>query len=470
MSRNSKQRRDTRKKRQQRRGPTAPREDFGYGGFGSGCGGPGFDGDGFDGDPLGPEPRREPPDHERELYELMRVAAASGFGRDRDGATFAGALGSIVELADLVSWERVESAISGLLASMLVSVLESGWQPVEISHLAARDVGGSETRLLTVLIGAHAVDHGAYHRAPPRWVDQLTDLGVNAHAVTGVAALRHWMRVESVTRASFWGPALKLLSRIATVGPLPALLPPPSRWNSAATHGPERESDSKILNRIRGLLAKAESSEFAEEAEMLSAKAQDLMTRYAIEAAMLDSTADTDLTAEVRTRRLLITNPYPDAKTALLDAVCRSNGGKVLWHKEYGLVSIVGMPVDLDLCELLFTSLLVQSSHALREAGTERFARTPSFRRSFLISYASRVAERLAEARDRAAAAASSEYGTALVPVLTARTEAVDDVFAEHFPETVAVKPSITNRSGWISGRRAAENADLTGGRRKIPD
>ncbi|RMB71755.1 DUF2786 domain-containing protein [Rhodococcus sp. SBT000017] len=72
--------------------------------------------------------------------------------------------------------------------------------------------------------------------------------------------------------------------------PLDKLLPPPAQWTaqSAAT-GPGRATDSKMLGRIRGLLAKAESTQFPAEAEALSAKAQDLMTRYAIDSALLDT-------------------------------------------------------------------------------------------------------------------------------------------------------------------------------------
>ena len=41
--------------------------------------------------------------------------------------------------------------------------------------------------------------------------------------------------------------------------------------------------DEKKLSRVRALLAKAESSSFPEEAEALSAKAQELMTRHALD-------------------------------------------------------------------------------------------------------------------------------------------------------------------------------------------
>ena len=42
-----------------------------------------------------------------------------------------------------------------------------------------------------------------------------------------------------------------------------------------------------MLSRIRALLAKAEATEYAEEAEALSARAQELMAKYSIDQALL---------------------------------------------------------------------------------------------------------------------------------------------------------------------------------------
>jgi len=77
------------------------------------------------------------------------------------------------------------------------------------------------------------------------------------------------------------------------------------------------------------------------------------------------------------------------------------------------MATVVGMAVDLELVDMLFTSLLIQATRALTEAGNVRITeggyqparlnRSPSFRRAFLLSYATRIGERLAEAGQRAA-------------------------------------------------------------------
>ena len=160
-----------------------------------------------------------------------------------------------------------------------------------------------------------------------------------------------------------------------------------------------------MLSKIRALLSKAEATTFVDEAEAFTAKAQDLMTRYAIDEALLEDSAGE---AEVVARRIHIDNPYAQAKVQLLSTVGAINRVRVVWDDHHGMASVVGMAVDLQLVEMLFTSLLVQATRALTEAGNAppaqpgyrsgRMNRSPSFRRAFLLAYATRMGERLAEA------------------------------------------------------------------------
>jgi hypothetical protein len=225
-----------------------------------------------------------------------------------------------------------------------------------------------------------------------------------------------------------------------------------------------------MLGRIRGLLAKAESTDFPEEADALTAKAQELMTRYAVDEAVVDAERGDSLAEQVQTRRVHLENPYPEAKVRLLDAVARANGVRVIYLQTLGMATMLGMPVDLDLVDLLFTSLLVQATRALAAAGRagDRGTRSPSFRRTFLVSYAARIGERLTEARDQATDAAAAARGTALVPVLRRRDQAVDDVFAEMFPQTYELRTTLSNARGWYAGRLAADTADLSSPRAQV--
>lgn len=360
----------------------------------------------------------------------------------------------------------VVSDVGQFLDYGIDQVFNRGWQPAEVVHVVRRELGTSSTRLTTALVHVHAHRTSARSTAPSAWVDQLEDLAPSS-ASTAAGAFERWRMTESASATHGWLRVLTTIGLFNRLGPLTPLVTVPADWGSAATARAEKP-ESKVLNTIRGLLAKAESTSYPAEAEVLSAKAQDLMTRYAIDNAVLDAREQTSLTDQVGSRRLLIDNPYPEAKASLLQAVSQVNGVRSIWLKSYGLITIVGMPVDLDLCDLLFTSLLVQSSHALTEAGDDADGRIPSFRRSFLLAYAARIGERLMQARDRAARAASGDYGTALVPIMTERSEAVGTVFDELFPATTPVTQSVTNTRGWVAGRVAADAADLTGGREKI--
>jgi hypothetical protein len=254
---------------------------------------------------------------------------------------------------------------------------------------------------------------------------------------------------------------------------------------AAGPAGSAGQADERMLSRIRALLAKAEATEYAEEAEALSARAQELMAKYSIDQALL--AAESGRKDAPSGRRIAVDNPYEAPKTSLLQAVATANRCRVVWSKEVGLATVVGFEADLDAVELLFTSLLVQASAAMLHAGSRQDAygrsRTRAFRQSFLVSYAIRIGERLAQAAEHATREAAAEQeaaagqpagdvagagsarntGTALVPFLAARQQAVDDAVDELFGGTLRRGRSVrvTDAEGWASGRAAADLASL---------
>ena len=380
---------------------------------------------------------------------------------------------TVRQLADLEGSRFADPVldwVSRILDGSMDHVFGTGWQPTEFVHAVRREFGTRAARLTVTVIGAHAGRTSAHKTAPAQWRDQLDELGIAPDSAPARGYLSAWCASENADPTDTWTAILSFLGYCSYLIPLTPLLAAPANWSEgmAASSSASRGPEPKILARIRGLLAKAEATPYAEEAETLSAKAQDLMTRYAIDSAVVDAAAHTSLRDRVVTRRLLVDNPYPEAKVQLLQCVADSNSVRVIWHQRFGLVSTVGMPIDLDLCEMLFTSLLVQASHALSEAGGDRVKRTPSFRRSFLLAFAARVGERLAIARDQAGRDASSQYGKELVPIMAERTEAVGSVFEKQFPSVVTTSHSVTNAHGWQAGRVAGELADLTGGRERI--
>jgi len=331
-----------------------------------------------------------------------------------------------------------------------------------VVHTARKEATAGAVPLAVALIAEHARRTDAAHRAPETWVDQLRELG--ALAPGDPAVVPAWHRSARRPPAEAWRIVLQLVGVLRSTPRIEVLVPPPSRWGPAR---PRRSveaapGDDRVLRRIRGLLAKAESTEFAEEAEALTAKAQELMTRHAVDAALLD--AGPAPSEGVGTRRVHVADPYVRAKMQLLATVAEANDVRLVWYRSLGIANLVGSRPDLDAVELLFTSLLLQVAQGLaaaeRQAGGRPGART--FRRAFLLGYAQRVGERLQAARKRATAEAAAERGVDLLPVLRSRREAVDSAVAELFPRVRASRSRASvDAGGWYAGRAAAERADV---------
>jgi hypothetical protein len=256
------------------------------------------------------------------------------------------------------------------------------------------------------------------------------------------------------------------------------LTPPPSTWpvvrvaDPVAAMSGETEADAKVLNRIRGLLAKAEATDFAEEAEIFTAKAQELMTRYAINAALLHTQNGAGNTA-VHSRRIHLENPYVKEKVHLLTEIGDSNRVRTVWFSSLAIATVVGTPLDLQQVDMLFTSLLVQATRAMQFADADSRGGSPttSFRKGFLAGFASRIGQRLRDADSRATAEAADEASipvSDLLPILATKSEAVDAEFDRLFPRTKKARGRSVDANGWYAGQAAADDASLAPGDRAL--
>jgi len=221
-------------------------------------------------------------------------------------------------------------------------------------------------------------------------------------------------------------------------------------------------ADDRILERVRGLLAKAESSEFPEEAEAFMAKAQQLMSRHAIDEAIVGN-GGTD--HEPRLVDVPIDNPYAGRKASLLGAVASANRCEVVWNSHSRVATLIGYPTDVAAVDTLFTSLLLQGATVLAKLGTHTDEygrnRTRSFRNAFWAGYATRLGIRLREANESATAEAVERHGSALAPVLVSRSEAVESLVHREFPRLRTQRTTITNAHGYYAGDAAAREARL---------
>ena len=354
-------------------------------------------------------------------------------------------------------------------------LLESGWQPADLVHAIKRQFSQRASRLIVACLATHSRRFDAPARAPEDWLDQLREMGV-LHAERGTVSggtsdpVPAWARAEKVHPDEADEVALDVLAHLRSLPRLSPLLPPPSKWPATNRgHVPQvvhtGEIDSKALKVIRALLATAEATDFEAEAATFTAKAQELMTKHSIDAAVLAASEVGATHRGVVSRRVHIDNPYADEKATFLSAIGDVNAVRSVWSPQAGFSTVMGFPVDVQLTDLLFTSLLVQATRASAEATAhDRRLRTPSFKRAFLIAFADRVAERLEDARNHVAAEAQQQYGNALVPILADREAAVEAAYTQAFPNITMMPSRRLNAHGWHAGRAAADRADIGAG------
>ncbi|MEV5980786.1 DUF2786 domain-containing protein [Streptomyces sp. NPDC052114] len=331
----------------------------------------------------------------------------------------------------------------------LTRAWQHGWQPADVVRLVRRDLDDPHTHLTASLI---RTETARYAHLPPRWATQLADLG----GPTEEPAQDRFSRATT---------HLQLYRLLLRLPPLEPVGPPPGE-----TVPPPTEGEPRTLTRIRALLAKAEATGYPEEAEALTAKAQELMARHSLDEALL--AARTHAKDTPAACRIGVDAPYETAKAILLDAVATANRCRAVWNEAYGFSTVVGFESDLEAVELLHTSLLVQGTAAMTRAEAAQRAggrkRTKTFRQAFLMAYAHRIGGRLAESAEHAtaeaarAAQAQERDGAALLPVLAARDVAVTDRTERMFPETTTTRVrGVTDGEGWAHGTAAADRAHV---------
>ena len=410
--------------------------------------------------------QRQPPP--AELAELLIVAAVQAWQR-RDAAEWQGCHRMLTEgLVGADGLRVVDLAMIGCLQRCVGLAWGRGWQPADVVRLARRDHGPRHARMACDVIAAQLRQYAAA-TVDERWRAQLRALEATVWWQRDDEYLRQWGEREGTERAEVIVCAVGLLAMLDRLPRIPTLCAVPG---SARNGAAEWTGDQRMLDRVRALLAKAESTGFPEEAEALTAKAQELMARHRIDHALL--AARTGSTEQPAGRRIGIDNPYEAPKALLLDAVARANQCHSVWSKEFGFATVLGYPTDLDAIEMLYTSLLVQATAGIVHAGSrrDRYGRssTRSFRQSFLTAYAHRIGERLrcATTQETSRHASRQPGGQNLLPVLAARDDAVRSAVETMFPGMSTHAVAAGNAEGWASGLATADRASL-GPSRALP-
>ncbi|MCU1610842.1 MAG: hypothetical protein JWM45_2758 [Pseudonocardiales bacterium] len=418
---------------------------FGFGRFGAGTASAGTS--------------RAKPSAETISTVLLSAAREHGAGDSEAGARIA----TLVAERFADQPVLVAAAVHCAVAPLVTAAWERGWAPEDLHQVARRRL---DAVAVGYLIDAIAEESQCYAKATvaQRWSEDLGQIGAVVWwepAQTG-GHLLQWVRRHARSLADALSTVIQVLAMLLALPVLPTIIAPPG--SAAARAAPRRGVDQKMLARVRALLAKAESTTFPEEAEALSTKAQELMSRYSLERIVVDSadSAGSD-PYPAAARRLWLDNPYVAAKALLVGAVAEANRCRTVLSEALGFTTVLGDEVDLEIVELLSTSLLVQATRAMVSAGSQISrtgrSRTRSYRQSFLLAYATRIGERLSTARDVSTAAVADS--ARLLPVLAARERVVEELFESMFPQSVSRSYSVGNAAGWYAGRAAADLAVL---------
>lgn len=350
----------------------------------------------------------------------------------------------------LASDPTADAELAGRGEEFVATAWRRGWQPADLVRFVRRELDDVHVRLVSALVRAQAP-----HDRPrgPRWHAQLGDLGEGGDR--GAASAR---RTDRFSHATAVLELYRLLLRLPALEPLDE--PDGGGAGNEGTGNTgsparERHSDSRVLGRIRALLAKAEATGFPEEAEALTAKAQELMARHSVDEALLAVRAPSATAPGAC--RIGVEPPYEQTKAVLLDAIATANHCRAVWNEALGFSTVVGFAPDLEAVELLHTSLLVQAGTAMAKAEAAQRAggrkRTKTFRQSFLAAYVHRVGARLA-------AATESQLTDDSLPVLASRDVAVTERLDRLFPETTTTRlRGVSDAAGWEEGARAADDA-----------
>jgi hypothetical protein len=404
---------------------------------------------------------------------LLEQAVRSVLTAPDEGLDLALDAGASLLAASAGQWPAVSRALLGHVDTAVGRCWSAGWRPADLVRVVRRQLKPVHLALAVDLIAAEGRRHPAAG-LDRRWQEQLRELETEVWWPADEQYLGAFAHRHRLDRFALATAVLELLRSWGRLPPIAPVGPAPGQSVRARHATGPVTGEPRMLARIRALLAKAESTEYPEEAEALTAKAQQLMAQHSIDEALLAAAgADRDTPAALR---IGVDNPYEGPKTMLLDAVAAANRCRVVWAKEFGFCTVIGFDGDLDGVELLYTSLLVQATHALNKAGSGKDSRSKAFRQSFLVAYAARIRERLTAATERTTSAAAAgrhlrEDGTEeqllpderLLPALAARSAKVDEEVGRLFPKLVSQRVRVSDGDGWAAGRAAADRAALHG-------
>lgn len=241
---------------------------------------------------------------------------------------------------------------------------------------------------------------------------------------------------------------------------------------------------SDLKNKIAGLLAKAESTTNEHERDAFNKKAEELMLRYGIEQAELESVGKVR-PEEITQETIVFTTPFHAIVGSFVNGITTSLGSLSVLQSRGAkqrqiVIWIIGHKTDVEHAVILVNSLWSQANLAV-----SAWAKGPAkqdlmyqisdsqgrwrARREFVRAFGHTVYQRIAAERQVQEQSAST--GASLV--LVSKQERVDDWMHKHHNVREARHSSLMGgQSGYSAGVQAGQQADIgtrgIGGRKTL--
>jgi hypothetical protein len=232
-------------------------------------------------------------------------------------------------------------------------------------------------------------------------------------------------------------------------------------------------ADDKIKERIRRMLALAEDERNSPgERKNALARATELIAKHQIDRALLNANQGRE---EVTFQEWAYSGTYSREKSTLLGWLAKALGMKAVHWGSRAVTyksHIYGFPSDLEMLDMLYTSLLLQQTTGLGKAKVPGYlygAEVATWRRDWLRSFSNVVYHRVMAAHSRAANTYDAEHtgsgNPGAVMVLAGRTDLVTAAYEEAHPELAKKKAGparkMRHRDAAEQGQEAGRRADI---------
>lgn len=257
------------------------------------------------------------------------------------------------------------------------------------------------------------------------------------------------------------------------------------------------DNKEKMLEKIAALIAKAESTEHQEEAQVFFAKAQELLTKYALTEFDVKAHNGEEAKDSVITVAFLISEPNVGPKMNLLHSLSRVNNVKTVQGGRgqrrsktdvpidyrtnqpmryaasdnrsinYKTLWLTGFSRDVEASIMLYTSMLTQISFAAARENIPRYVNKGTWMSHFIAGFKMTAMQRLHKAKRDSEAKTVAEAkanGVDMALVLVSRKEQVNAAYEQMWGGKLGKARGSYQRGdvgGFGAGANAGRNADL---------